>query len=180
MFEPLEEFHVILNELVGDESMAKIRVEYEKLLHALQKSRENEKRLMSKCRELNAEVVSTSTKVAAALQLSHEDETTIASLKRVYGQNTAKPFTVSCLCYLFDYAPDLRNTNGWSLFSEVIFDQKKYEELSFSSFDSSHYISLACFAKIFLCLHFRSWKKAGKWLMLLMLKRRGTKRPSRI
>ncbi|KAM8899578.1 cilia- and flagella-associated protein 58 isoform 1-T1 [Spinachia spinachia] len=82
MFEPLEEFHMILNELVGDESMAKVRVEYEKLLHTLQKSRENEKRLMSKCRELNAEVVCTSTKVAAALKLSNDDETTIASLKR--------------------------------------------------------------------------------------------------
>ncbi|XP_063751732.1 cilia- and flagella-associated protein 58 isoform X2 [Eleginops maclovinus] len=82
MFESLEEFHIVLNELVGDESMDKVRVEYEKLIHALRKSRENEKRLMSKCRELNAEVVSTSTKVAAALKLSQEDETTITSLKR--------------------------------------------------------------------------------------------------
>ncbi|KAM6911713.1 cilia- and flagella-associated protein 58 [Lycodopsis pacificus] len=62
--------------------MDKVRVEYEKLIHALKKSRDNEKRLMSKCRELNAEVVSTSTKVAAALKLSQEDETTITSLKR--------------------------------------------------------------------------------------------------
>lgn len=83
-FESLEEFQMILNELVGDKSMDKIRVEYEKLIHALKKSRENEKRLMSKCRELNAEIVSTSTKVAAALKLSQEDETTIASLKKVH------------------------------------------------------------------------------------------------
>ncbi|XP_068577374.1 cilia- and flagella-associated protein 58 [Cebidichthys violaceus] len=82
MFESSEEFHVILNELVEDKSMDKVRVEYEKLVHALKKSRDNEKRLMSKCRELNAEVVSTSTKVAAALKLSQEDETTITSLKR--------------------------------------------------------------------------------------------------
>ncbi|KAL7390317.1 hypothetical protein ABVT39_018730 [Epinephelus coioides] len=82
MFESLEEFHMVLNELVGDKSMDKVRVEYEKLIRALKKSRENEKRLMSKCRELNAEVVSTSTKVAAALKLSQEDETTITSLKR--------------------------------------------------------------------------------------------------
>ncbi|XP_069021148.1 cilia- and flagella-associated protein 58 [Embiotoca jacksoni] len=73
---------MVLSELVGDESLDRIRLEYEKLIHALKKSRENEKRLMSKCRELNAEIVSTSTKVAAALKLSHEDETTIASLKR--------------------------------------------------------------------------------------------------
>uniref|UniRef100_A0A8C4DXP3 Cilia- and flagella-associated protein 58 central coiled coil domain-containing protein n=1 Tax=Dicentrarchus labrax TaxID=13489 RepID=A0A8C4DXP3_DICLA len=81
-FESLEEFQMVLNELVGDKSMDKVRVEYEKLIRALKKSRENEKRLMSKCRELNAEIVSTSTKVAAALKLSQEDETTIASLKR--------------------------------------------------------------------------------------------------
>ena len=77
---------MILSELVGDKSMDKIRVEYEKLIHALKKSRDNEKRLMSKCRELNAEIVSTSTKVTAALKLSQEDETTITSLKRVYYQ----------------------------------------------------------------------------------------------
>ncbi|XP_040006991.1 cilia- and flagella-associated protein 58 [Xiphias gladius] len=77
-----EEFQMVLSELVGDKSMDKIRVEYEKLIHALKKSRENEKRLMSKCKELNAEIVSTSTKVAAALKLSQDDETTIASLKR--------------------------------------------------------------------------------------------------
>ncbi|XP_034093538.1 LOW QUALITY PROTEIN: cilia- and flagella-associated protein 58-like [Gymnodraco acuticeps] len=82
MFKSLEEFHIVLSELVGDESMDKVRGEYEKLIHALKKSRENEKRLMSKCRELNAEVVSTSTKVAAALKLSQDDETTITSLKR--------------------------------------------------------------------------------------------------
>ncbi|XP_031166935.1 cilia- and flagella-associated protein 58 [Sander lucioperca] len=82
MFESLEEFHMVLNELAGDKSMDKVRVEYEKLILALKKSRENEKRLMSKCRELNAEVVSTSTKVAAALKLSQDDETTITSLKR--------------------------------------------------------------------------------------------------
>lgn len=73
---------MILNELLGDQNMEKVRVEYEKLLHALKKSKDNEKRLMSKCRELNAEIVATSTKVAAALNLSQEDENTIASLKR--------------------------------------------------------------------------------------------------
>uniref|UniRef100_A0A673AB75 Cilia and flagella associated protein 58 n=1 Tax=Sphaeramia orbicularis TaxID=375764 RepID=A0A673AB75_9TELE len=81
-FESLEEFQMILSELAGDQSTDKIRVEYEKLLHALKKSQDNEKRLMSKCRELNAEIMVTSTKVATALKLSQEDETTITSLKR--------------------------------------------------------------------------------------------------
>ncbi|XP_061594991.1 cilia- and flagella-associated protein 58-like [Cololabis saira] len=79
--ESLEEFQMVLRELDGDTSMDKIREEYEKLILALKKARENEKRLMSKCRELNAENVSSSTKVAAALKLSEEDETTITSLK---------------------------------------------------------------------------------------------------
>ncbi|XP_024117468.1 cilia- and flagella-associated protein 58 [Oryzias melastigma] len=80
--ELVEQFQAVLTELAGDESVDKIRVEFEKLAHALKKSQDNEQRLMSKCRELNAEVVSSSTKVAAALKLSQEDETTMTSLKR--------------------------------------------------------------------------------------------------
>lgn len=93
MSESMLEFQMVLKELVGDESMDKVRVEYEKLIHALKKSRENERRLMSRCRELNAEIVSTSTKVAAALKLSQEDETTITSLKRVCSQNMCLRFS---------------------------------------------------------------------------------------
>ncbi|XP_028322431.1 cilia- and flagella-associated protein 58 [Gouania willdenowi] len=80
--ESLEEFQKVLKELVGDQSLDVIRVEYEKLLNALKKCRDSERRLMGKCRELNAEMVSTSTKVSAALKLSQEDQTTISSLKR--------------------------------------------------------------------------------------------------
>lgn len=81
--ESMEEFQVILGELVGDQSSDRIRVELDKLLVALQTSRANEQRLMSKCRDLNAEILSASAKVAAALKLSQEDETTITSLKMV-------------------------------------------------------------------------------------------------
>uniref|UniRef100_A0A674NJS0 Cilia and flagella associated protein 58 n=1 Tax=Takifugu rubripes TaxID=31033 RepID=A0A674NJS0_TAKRU len=82
MSESMQEFYTILDELVGDQSVDQVRLEFEKLIQALKKSRENEKRLMSKCRELNAEIVSSSTKVSAALQLSQDDQTTITSLKR--------------------------------------------------------------------------------------------------
>lgn len=83
-FEELEkEFQVVLNELVGEKNMEKFRVEYEKLITALKKSHENEKRLMTKCRELNAEISSNSVKVETALKLSHEDQATIMSLKKV-------------------------------------------------------------------------------------------------
>uniref|UniRef100_A0A3Q2CVU7 Cilia and flagella associated protein 58 n=1 Tax=Cyprinodon variegatus TaxID=28743 RepID=A0A3Q2CVU7_CYPVA len=80
--ESVEDFQVVLSGLADDESSNRIRLEYEKLLHALEKSKDNEHRLMSKCRELNAEILSTSNKMAAALKLSEEDEATIASLKK--------------------------------------------------------------------------------------------------
>jgi methyl coenzyme M reductase beta subunit len=69
--------------LVGDRSLEKFRAEYEKLHKALKKSHDSEKRLMQKCRELNAEIVANSAKVSTALKLSQEDQTTIASLKKV-------------------------------------------------------------------------------------------------
>ena len=72
-----------LAELMGDRSLEKFRVEYEKLHKALKKSHESEKRLMQKCRELNAEIVANSAKVATALKLSQDDQATIASLKKV-------------------------------------------------------------------------------------------------
>lgn len=81
--ESIQEFQMLLDELVGDESMEKVRREYEKLIQVLVKSRENEKRLMSKCRELNAKIVSTTTKVADALKMRQEDETKMNFLKRV-------------------------------------------------------------------------------------------------
>lgn len=73
----------VLSELMGDRSLEKFRVEYEKLHRALKKSHESEKRLMQKCRELNAEIVANSAKVATALKLSQEDQATIQSLKKV-------------------------------------------------------------------------------------------------
>ncbi|XP_063056102.1 cilia- and flagella-associated protein 58 [Engraulis encrasicolus] len=82
-FEMLEkEFQEVLSELLGDKSLDKFRTEYEKLTKALKKSHESEKRLMGKCRELNAEIVANSVKVATALKLSQEDQTTITSLKK--------------------------------------------------------------------------------------------------
>lgn len=84
VFEALEkDFQEVISELTGDQSLEKFRVEYEKLHTVLKKSYENEKRLMAKCRELNAEIVVNSAKVATALKLSQDDQTTISSLKRV-------------------------------------------------------------------------------------------------
>lgn len=86
MAESLEEFQMVLNELTEDQeepNMGKIREEYEKLLNALTKSYNNEKRLMSKCKELSAEMASASTKFEAARKMSQDDESTMTSLKTV-------------------------------------------------------------------------------------------------
>lgn len=72
----------MLTELVGDKSLEKFRVEYEKLHRALKKSHESEKRLIKRCRELNAEIVANAAKVQTALKLSQEDQKTIDSLKK--------------------------------------------------------------------------------------------------
>ena len=68
---------------MGDQSLEKFKVEYEKLHRALKKSHESEKRLMHKCRELNSEIVSNAAKVTTALKISQEDKATISSLKQV-------------------------------------------------------------------------------------------------
>eukprot|EP00771_Trimastix_marina_P000526 gnl/Trimastix_PCT/1546.p1 GENE.gnl/Trimastix_PCT/1546~~gnl/Trimastix_PCT/1546.p1 ORF type:complete len:871 (+),score=438.45 gnl/Trimastix_PCT/1546:34-2646(+) len=82
-FDALErDFHDFLRQLVGDESLQSFRVEYEKLHRALKKSHESEKRLIRRCKELNAEIVSNAAKVRTALKLSHEDANTISSLKK--------------------------------------------------------------------------------------------------
>ena len=82
-FEALErDFNETISELLGDKSLEKFKVEYEKLHKSLKKSHESEKRLMLKCRELQAEIVSNSAKVATAVKISQEDQSTIASLKK--------------------------------------------------------------------------------------------------
>lgn len=72
-----------MNLLKGDETLEKFRIEYEKLHAVLKKSYENEKRLMEKCRALNAELVVNSSKVAALTKLSKDDLGIISSMKTV-------------------------------------------------------------------------------------------------
>ena len=73
-FEALErDFQEVLQELVGDKSLERFRAEYEKLHRALKKSHEQEKRLIKRCRELNAEIVNNAAKVQTALKLSQEE-----------------------------------------------------------------------------------------------------------
>jgi chromosome segregation ATPase len=76
------DFQEVLAGLVGDKSLEKFREEYEKLHHALQKSHENEKRLVKKIKELNQELMANAARVATALQMSEDDDTTIENLKK--------------------------------------------------------------------------------------------------
>lgn len=59
---------------IQNNKFCRFRVEYEKLHKALMKSHESERRLMGKCRELNAEIVANSSKVAQAMKLSQDDQ----------------------------------------------------------------------------------------------------------
>ncbi|NXF82189.1 CFA58 protein, partial [Sclerurus mexicanus] len=81
-FEALEkDSKEFISLLKRDEALEQFRLEYEKLLAIMKKSRENEKRLMGKCRKLSAELVEKSSKVAVLTKLSKDDEETISSLK---------------------------------------------------------------------------------------------------
>lgn len=51
-----KEFQDVLHELLEEKNMQRFRVEYERLLAALIKAHECEKRLMAECRELKAEL----------------------------------------------------------------------------------------------------------------------------
>ncbi|KAJ0411692.1 hypothetical protein ATCC90586_002076 [Pythium insidiosum] len=76
------DFQEVLAELAGDKSLERFRLEYEKLHRALKKSHAQEKKLIKKCRELNAEIINNAAKVQTALKLSQEDQASIASLKK--------------------------------------------------------------------------------------------------
>lgn len=75
------EFQAVIADLTDDPNLTKFRIEYEKVHQALTKSVDSNSRLQGKCRELNAEIVSNSAKVAHAVKLSQDDSTTIEQLK---------------------------------------------------------------------------------------------------
>lgn len=75
------DFQDVLTDLVGDQTLERFRVEYEKLHRALKKSVDNEKRLIRKCRELQAALAANAAKVDMALRLTSEDQQTIQAVK---------------------------------------------------------------------------------------------------
>ena len=95
---------------MGDRSLEKFRAEYEKLHRALKKSHDSEKRLMNKCRELNAEIVANSAKVATALKLSQDDQSTIAQLKKVKYDGVAVMFKNDYMNTIIDLVVSIQTT----------------------------------------------------------------------
>ena len=82
-YEELEQnFQAVIQELIGDRSLEKFRDEYERLHKALKRSHESNKRLITKCRELNEEILSNSTKVERSLELLQQDRRTITALRQ--------------------------------------------------------------------------------------------------
>mmetsp|Transcript_11896 Transcript_11896/g.51221 ORF Transcript_11896/g.51221 Transcript_11896/m.51221 type:complete len:868 (-) Transcript_11896:891-3494(-) len=76
-----DDFNKVIAELENDPAMAKFKEEYEKVFSALVNSNDSEKRLVQKCRDLNAEIVANAAKVQSALKLADEDQGTIDKLK---------------------------------------------------------------------------------------------------
>ncbi|KAM6330372.1 cilia- and flagella-associated protein 58 [Podargus strigoides] len=76
-----KDFQEVINLLKGEKNLEKFRIEYEKLHAVLKKSLENEKRLIDKCMQLNAELVMNAAKIAAFKRLCKEDQETISSMK---------------------------------------------------------------------------------------------------
>lgn len=76
------DFQVVFQELQGEESLERFRLEYEKLHRALRNSHEQEKRLIKTCKELNTNIQHNAKNIQEASLLAQEDSETIKALKR--------------------------------------------------------------------------------------------------
>ncbi|KAJ8365786.1 hypothetical protein SKAU_G00146170 [Synaphobranchus kaupii] len=77
-----ETFQEFLCQLEDDENLDGYRTEYEKLIQAVKKSQESENRLLTKCRDLKAKILSNSVKVDTALKLTEDDESLVSVLQK--------------------------------------------------------------------------------------------------
>nr|CAD7431679.1 unnamed protein product [Timema monikensis] len=82
-FQALEnEYKTVLEKIEKNDALASFTNEYKKLYDALCQVHSNEKRLMEKNRELQAQIAANASKVAAALKLTESDQETIRELKQ--------------------------------------------------------------------------------------------------
>ena len=77
-------FDSVIQEIVSDRSLDKFREEYEKLHEALVQSHEHNHVLIEKCEQLNKDINANASKIANILVLSHNDQKTVASLRREF------------------------------------------------------------------------------------------------
>ncbi|NXP52174.1 CFA58 protein, partial [Heliornis fulica] len=80
-FEAVEKDFQEVIDLLNVESLEKFRTKYEKLHAVMQKSHENEKHLMEKCKKLGVELAVYSSRVSKLTKLCEVDQETISSLK---------------------------------------------------------------------------------------------------
>ena len=76
-----KDFNTVMANIVADDNLSKFSVQYKALLDAFVTSHNNNNELVEKCRALNAEIVQNSTKVNSVMNLSQDDQRTIAGLK---------------------------------------------------------------------------------------------------
>ena len=78
----MDEFNRVLEDTLGDQTLEKFRLQYEKLHRALKTTYENEKRLVNKCTELQETIVKNAVKVKQAIMLTKQVGQTIQTLKK--------------------------------------------------------------------------------------------------
>lgn len=84
-FDELEKnFHKVVQDLSNDHSLDGFRGEYEILHQALTKSQENNQTLIEKCKALNNEILANANKVSSVMNLSQNDQRTIAGLRHEF------------------------------------------------------------------------------------------------
>ena len=75
------DFNHTMEELQGDQSLERFRLEYERLHRALKASHESERQLIQRGKTLAETIISSTTKVQLSLRLHYEDNETIEILK---------------------------------------------------------------------------------------------------
>jgi chromosome segregation ATPase len=77
-----QDFQYVLQEIAGDKTLERFRLEYQKLHKTLKTSHDTEKKLIKKCKELNSDIAANSVKVQIALKLSNEDNIAMEQVKQ--------------------------------------------------------------------------------------------------
>ncbi|CAD8107600.1 unnamed protein product [Paramecium sonneborni] len=81
-FDTMErDFQEVLRDLGTDQNLERFRSEFDKLYRSLKIIHENQRRLISKCREYNAEISQNASKIQTVLKMTADDSAAIQQLK---------------------------------------------------------------------------------------------------